>query len=53
MRRRRLQFASIVHTDDRPGLLAQITSILSNEKANIRSLEARTDIGDRGEGARH
>jgi GTP pyrophosphokinase len=41
----------IVQTDDRPGLLAQITSILSNEKANIRSLEARTNIGEAGEGA--
>jgi GTP diphosphokinase / guanosine-3',5'-bis(diphosphate) 3'-diphosphatase len=41
----------IVQTDDRPGLLAQITVILSNEKANIRSLEARTNIGDAGEGA--
>jgi GTP pyrophosphokinase len=41
----------IVQTDDRPGLLAQITLILSNEKANIRSLEARTNIGVSGEGA--
>jgi len=41
----------IVQTDDRPGLLAQITVILSNEKANIRSLEARTNIGESGEGA--
>jgi GTP diphosphokinase / guanosine-3',5'-bis(diphosphate) 3'-diphosphatase len=41
----------IVQTDDRPGLLAQITQILSNEKANIRSLEARTNIGLSGEGA--
>jgi len=41
----------IVETDDRPGLLAQITQILSNEKANIKSLEARTNIGVSGEGA--
>ena len=41
----------IVETDDRPGLLAQITQILSNEKANIKSLEARTNIGISGEGA--
>ena len=34
-----------------PGLLAQITQILSNEKANIKSLEARTNIGVSGEGA--
>ena len=33
----------VVHTDDRPGLLAQITSILSSENTNIRSLEARTE----------
>jgi GTP pyrophosphokinase len=33
----------VVHTDDRPGLLAQITNVLSDENANIRSLEARTD----------
>jgi len=35
----------VVHTDDRPGLLAQITSILSNENTNIRSLEARGENG--------
>ncbi len=34
----------VVRTDDRPGLLNQITSILSNEGANIRSLEAKTEI---------
>jgi GTP pyrophosphokinase len=33
----------VVHTDDRPGLLAQITSLLSTENTNIRSLEARTE----------
>ncbi len=30
----------VIHTDDRPGLLAQITSVLANEESNIRSLEA-------------
>ena len=35
----------VVHTDDRPGLLAQITSVLSSENTNIRSLEARTEPG--------
>ena len=35
----------VVHTDDRPGLLAQITSILSSENTNIRSLEARGENG--------
>ncbi len=32
----------VVHTDDRPGMLAQLTSVLSNENTNIRSLEAKT-----------
>lgn len=32
-----------IHTDDRPGMLAQFTSILANEDCNIRSLEAHTD----------
>jgi len=40
----------VVHTDDRPGLLNQLTSILSTENTNIRSLEARTDA-QQGEGA--
>jgi guanosine-3',5'-bis(diphosphate) 3'-pyrophosphohydrolase len=33
----------VVHTDDRPGMLAQLTSLLSNENTNIRSLEAKTE----------
>lgn len=33
----------VVHTDDRPGLLNQLTSVLSGENTNIRSLEARTE----------
>jgi guanosine-3',5'-bis(diphosphate) 3'-pyrophosphohydrolase len=41
----------VVHTDDRPGLLAQLTSLLSDEKANIRSLEAKTDVGEDGDAA--
>jgi GTP pyrophosphokinase len=40
----------VVHTDDRPGLLAQITSLLSTENTNIRSLEARTE-SSAGDGA--
>ena len=32
----------VVHTDDRPGLLAQITTLLASEESNIRSLEAST-----------
>jgi GTP pyrophosphokinase len=31
----------VIHTDDRPGMLNQLTSVLSNENSNIRSLEAR------------
>jgi GTP pyrophosphokinase len=33
----------IVHTDDRPGMLNQLTTVLFNENSNIRSLEARGD----------
>ncbi|MBV8830562.1 MAG: bifunctional (p)ppGpp synthetase/guanosine-3',5'-bis(diphosphate) 3'-pyrophosphohydrolase [Acidobacteriaceae bacterium] len=33
----------IVYTDDRPGILHQLTSILSAEQSNIRTLEARAD----------
>src|SRR5437660_11049056 len=32
-----------VYTDDRPGILHQLTSVLSEEKSNIRTLEARGD----------
>jgi GTP diphosphokinase / guanosine-3',5'-bis(diphosphate) 3'-diphosphatase len=38
----------IIHTDDRPGMLNQLTSVLSGENTNIRSLEARTEIDDGG-----
>ncbi|HYZ85462.1 MAG TPA: ACT domain-containing protein, partial [Bryobacteraceae bacterium] len=41
----------VIHTDDRPGMLNQLTSILFNENSNIRSLEARADAGHSGEGA--
>ncbi len=40
-----------VHTDDRPGVLNSLTSILSKEDSNIRSLEARSDDGRGGDGA--
>jgi GTP diphosphokinase / guanosine-3',5'-bis(diphosphate) 3'-diphosphatase len=33
----------VVYTDDRPGILHQLTSILSAEASNIRTLEARRD----------
>ncbi len=40
----------VVHTDDRPGMLNQLTSVLANEQSNIRSLEATSD-DKRGDGA--
>ncbi len=33
----------VIYTDDRPGILHQLTSILTNESTNIRTLEARAD----------
>ena len=41
----------VVHTDDRPGLLHQITSALADEKINVRSLEARTDYSQNTDAA--
>jgi GTP pyrophosphokinase len=38
----------VVHTDDRPGMLNQLTSVLSNENSNIRSLEAKTELDHHG-----
>ena len=38
----------VVHTDDRPGMLMQLTSVLSDENSNIRSLEAKTEIDHDG-----
>ncbi|MDE3196844.1 MAG: bifunctional (p)ppGpp synthetase/guanosine-3',5'-bis(diphosphate) 3'-pyrophosphohydrolase [Acidobacteriota bacterium] len=35
-----------VRTDDRPGLLHQLTTVLANEDTNVRSLEARTDFSN-------
>ncbi len=37
-----------VHTDDRPGMLNQLTSVLFDEGANIRSLEAKTHLDHDG-----
>ncbi len=37
-----------IHTDDRPGMLNQLTSILVDEEANIRSLEAKTHLDQDG-----
>jgi GTP diphosphokinase / guanosine-3',5'-bis(diphosphate) 3'-diphosphatase len=39
----------LVHAEDRPGILNQVTTVLFNEQSNIRSLEARG--GDTGDGA--
>jgi len=33
----------LVYTEDRPGILNQLTSVLFHEQTNIRSLEARTE----------
>ncbi|MDQ2841136.1 MAG: TGS domain-containing protein, partial [Acidobacteriota bacterium] len=33
----------VIYTDDRPGILHRLTSILDSEKSNIRTLEARAD----------
>ena len=41
----------VIYTDDRPGILHQLTSILSEEKSNIRTLEARGDEKRKDEGA--
>ena len=41
----------VIHTDDRPGVLNQLTSVLFNENSNIRSLEARQDDKRTGDGA--
>ena len=41
----------VIHTDDRPGMLNQLTSVLFNENSNIRSLEARGDDSRGGDGA--
>ena len=38
----------VVHTDDRPGMLNQLTSVLSDENTNIRSLEAKTETDQDG-----
>jgi GTP pyrophosphokinase len=41
----------MIHTDDRPGILNQMTSVLFNENCNIRSLEARQDERHNADGA--
>jgi GTP pyrophosphokinase len=41
----------VIHTDDRPGILSQLTTVLFHENSNIRSLEARSDEKFGGDGA--
>ncbi len=41
----------VIYTDDRPGILHQLTSILSAESTNIRTLEARGDPTRSGDSA--
>jgi len=41
----------IVYTDDRPGILNQLTSILFKEDCNIRSLAAKQDVKRTSDGA--
>ena len=41
----------MVYTDDRPGMLNQLTSVLFAEQSNIRSLEASSDDKRGGDGA--
>src|ERR1700720_309995 len=38
----------VIHTDDRPGMLNRLTSVLSDENTNIRSLEAKTETDHNG-----
>lgn len=40
-----------VYTDDRPGMLHQVTSVFFNESCNISTLDARQDHERSGEGA--
>src|SRR5262249_37595908 len=41
----------VARTEDRPGMLSQITTALFNEQTNIRSLETHAGDGRSGEGA--
>jgi GTP pyrophosphokinase len=38
----------VVHTDDRPGMLNQLTSVLSDENTNIRNFEAKAETDQDG-----
>ena len=41
----------LIHTEDRPGILNQLTTVLFSEQTNIRSLEARGDDERAADGA--
>ena len=41
----------VVHADDRPGILNQLTAVLASEQSNIRSLEARMNEARSADGA--
>src|SRR5579875_510809 len=41
----------VIYTDDRPGILHQLTSILNTDSTNIRTLEARGDTSRTDESA--
>jgi guanosine-3',5'-bis(diphosphate) 3'-pyrophosphohydrolase len=41
----------IVRTEDRPGMLNQLTTALVNEQTNIRNLEARASDANSHDGA--
>ncbi len=41
----------LIHSEDRPGILNQLTTILFGEQTNIRSLEARGDDQRAADGA--
>jgi guanosine-3',5'-bis(diphosphate) 3'-pyrophosphohydrolase len=38
-----------ISTEDRPGLLADLTQVIAEEKSNIRGIEARSEAGRGGE----
>ena len=38
----------VVHTDDRPGMLSELTALLTDENSNIRSLQAKTELDQDG-----
>ncbi|HZE88306.1 MAG TPA: bifunctional (p)ppGpp synthetase/guanosine-3',5'-bis(diphosphate) 3'-pyrophosphohydrolase [Verrucomicrobiae bacterium] len=38
----------VVHTEDRPGMLAKLTSLIADERTNIRDVEARTTPDGKG-----